>query len=532
MLRIALVFAFALPAFAQEKPAVTFQAKSPAALLSHIREVGQIVGGKEAVDEFEKNLKDFVGEEGLQGLNITQPILGYARLDGKPEETSFVLVVPITNEKDFLALLERIDAKVEEVKDDKGAYMLGGEQFEIPTYFRMTATHAFIALNGTPKTVAAKSLIPVRDLHDESETGLFALHLHPGRADKNYAALATKALDKIAADENLGDTETKWIKGLKPMAEMLLAQTERITFRGDIDPSTKMASLDFQLVPKPNSLLALGFAARKPSTNRFAGAADADGMANTVLLSAPAWSKEIREALAASFTDLGNFTKVIFAQGPAANVQPSIGKIIEGMAAAAKDGSLDFVSITTTPDKDGRIANVIALKVNNPAEVDKELRILAQSVADDNAELAKKINMEAAKHAGTAIHTFDLGEYLDKPMRDLLGADAKLAVACGKHAVYIGLGTTAVDTVKLLLDAKPGEAAPVDVAIRPKGFAQSYRSMGLMEGIEKAFGTSDKPLRVAALTATTTAKELHLRAELSLAFIRFAMMVQNAPAPP
>jgi hypothetical protein len=521
--------AFALPAVAQEKPAVTFQAKSPAALLSHIREVVRTVGDKEGLDQFEEQLKDRFGEEGFQGLNLTQPILGYARLDGKPEETSFVLVVPISKEKDFLELLERMEAKVEAVEDDKGAYRLGDPDIgALPKFFRMTATHAYIAFNGTAKTVAAKALIPVKDLLDETEAGLFVLHLHPDRAGKEYREKAVKGLEKLAANENLGDTETKWVKGVKPMAEMLLGQTERLTLRGDIDPGTKMAALDFKLVPKKNSLLSIAFAARKPSANHFAGAGKAADYTQLMLLTFPGWTKDICEGMSASLTDFGNFTKLIFAQGPAMNLQPAVGKLIEGMAAAAKEGNLDLISITTAPDKAGLVTNAFAIRAGKPEDVEKELLALAQTIADTDAQLAKKINLTAAKHAGFAIHTFDLADYLDKPMKDMLGEDAKLAVACGKDAVYFAVGSKAIDGVKQLMDAKPGEAAAFDTWLQPKALAKAYRGMGLMETVEKAFGTGDKPMRVMALTATSSAAELNVRAEMSLAFIKLAMALSMA----
>src|SRR6185503_7384912 len=82
------------------KPAVVVQAKPVSRLLGEVREMARQVGGpnggERLVKEFEQSLKDALGEEGFEGLDINRPLAAYAVLKEKPEDCRLVLVIPVT----------------------------------------------------------------------------------------------------------------------------------------------------------------------------------------------------------------------------------------------------------------------------------------------------------------------------------------------------------------------------------------------------------------------------------------------------
>ena len=124
----ALVLAVA-PALAEPpKPTIVVQAKPVARLMGDFREMIRQVGradfADKALKEFDNGLKELLGEQGFEGLDINRPMGAYVVLRDDIAETSIVVVVPITGEKEFIGFLERMKLKTEAVKDKPGVYTL------------------------------------------------------------------------------------------------------------------------------------------------------------------------------------------------------------------------------------------------------------------------------------------------------------------------------------------------------------------------------------------------------------------------
>ena len=77
-----------------------------------------------ALKEFDNGLKELLGEQGFEGLDINRPMGTYVVVRDDIQDTSAVVVVPITGEKEFIGLLGRMKLKTEAVKDKPGTYTL------------------------------------------------------------------------------------------------------------------------------------------------------------------------------------------------------------------------------------------------------------------------------------------------------------------------------------------------------------------------------------------------------------------------
>ena len=104
-------------------PPITFQTHPLDRVLDELRAAADLVGGEKAVKAVNKKIKDTFGEKGFEGLDISRPLVGYVLLDPKPENITAVVALPITGEKEFLALCDRTNR--EKHKDlGKGLYQL------------------------------------------------------------------------------------------------------------------------------------------------------------------------------------------------------------------------------------------------------------------------------------------------------------------------------------------------------------------------------------------------------------------------
>ena len=124
----AVLFA-ATPLYAEPpKPTLVVQAKPLFRLLAEFREMIRQVGGpdegEKMVKEFDRDIKDGLGEQGFEGIDTNRPLAAYGMLGEELKDSSIVLVVPVTGEKEFLSFIERMKLKAEPVKEKKGVYTL------------------------------------------------------------------------------------------------------------------------------------------------------------------------------------------------------------------------------------------------------------------------------------------------------------------------------------------------------------------------------------------------------------------------
>ena len=173
----ALLFA-AAPLLAEPpKPTVVVQTKPASRILGDFRDmVRQIAGPAEAdkaIKSFENGIKETLGEQGFEGLDTNRPLGATSILREQVRDTTAILVVPVTGEKEFVGLLERMKMKATPVKDKNGVDTLElREAQQRPSCPRGRALQfagpwAYVTLNGEaadPKDLigpAISSIMPI-----------------------------------------------------------------------------------------------------------------------------------------------------------------------------------------------------------------------------------------------------------------------------------------------------------------------------------------------------------------------------------
>ena len=124
-------------------------------MLGDLRTAADFVGGEKAVKEFNASLKEKLGAKGFEGLDINQPIVGYVILAPKPEDITAVIVLPITGEKEFLALCDRANS-VKHKDLGKGLYELPPLDPRYKARMRFSDGHAYIAYGAKPEPASTR----------------------------------------------------------------------------------------------------------------------------------------------------------------------------------------------------------------------------------------------------------------------------------------------------------------------------------------------------------------------------------------
>ena len=284
---IATVLAMVTGATAAEppKPAIVIQIKPVSRVLVEFKEIVRQVGGPaqgdRLVKEFEQALKDVLGEKGFEGLDINRPIAAYSILHEKPEDTGFVLVLPVINEKDFIGFLERLNMKAEPVKDKKGLYTLeaaNGGIFPKGAHLQFTdGSWAHVILN-TDDPIEPKNLVGVGDLLDNADTSLFSLKLYPGRVPEKLLATLLDELDTNANNikmfagaiidkKHLARLATTFLESgpklVRRYGETGVKEVTEVSLKFNFDQLSGDTFTELNLVPKPGTAFAKDVAAQQ-----------------------------------------------------------------------------------------------------------------------------------------------------------------------------------------------------------------------------------------------------------------------------
>lgn len=507
----------AAPAGAADPP-ITFQSHSLDRVLDELRAAADLVGGEKAVKAVNKSIKDTFGPKGLDGLDISRPVVGYVLLDPKPANITAVVALPITGEKEFLALCDRTNR--ENHKDlGKGLYQLPPLN---PTYkarMRFSDGYAYVAYGANPEpALDAKAIVPAQKLYDPAEKGIVAAKLHFDRislpvklALPTYAAEVKRELDLEHAPA--------WIKSMLPEIEkmftrfaLLLGGADTATVRLNIDVPMSDVVVEAVLTPKAGTALAKELAARKPTANRFAALLTPDTVAG-FKTRLPFFNDELKTAMAKSLEDLHR--EAANSAGPMG--KDVIDELFKGFTRTVKTGEADIAAAVRGPNKDGDFTFVGAFAFDDTAALAKEFKKVVEKEAPGNEQ--ERIKWDADKAGNVAIHTYQFQN--ERGWLNLSGvfggAKCTLAWAFAPKGVFVVLGPDAVADLKAALTVKPTESPVLDIVLNParvQKLAEKIEPLGAVE-IEKALGKEDKLVSASSLRVTGGA-ELNVRFALNL----------------
>jgi hypothetical protein len=523
----ALTFALAPAAVAAAppKPTVVVQAQPVGRVVNDLRDLVRLVSGpkgSDAAKQFQKALEDALGEKGFEGLDINRPLAAYVTVREAFDTSSIVLVVPVTTEKEFVGLLERLKVTAAPVAGKDGLYTLEfvRDPFPHPSHARVANGWAYVCLNGDEVADPA-NLVPPAEVLDPGEQAHLAIRLYPDRFPAKLLKDWLAEMDKLAGDAKqfavgftephvgaaFGTTLDEGTKLIRRLAEGLHADAQEVAIRLRLDPLTGTQTEELTVVPRPGTALAKAIASRTPTPNRFAGLVPPDAAAG-VVGQLPAFTPEVRVMWAGWLGAMKGE-----AQKSADDAfKPLLAEAFDGLARAAKAGDTDLAAAVLGPDKDGAFTLVAALAFDDPGKLEKELRALARHPASK-----KTITLDVDKVGDVAVHKIAVGKLLPSPengadlptvttwigLLKAFGKDPAVCVAMTPKAVYMAAGPDPVAALKAAVAAKPGPAPAVGVGANPARVRKLVEAAGgtaAGKAFAAAFGTADKRTELFSLT--------------------------------
>jgi hypothetical protein len=522
-MRYALVLAAAAlfapsSAFAADPP-ITFQTHPIDRVLDELRAAADLVGGEKAVKAVNKSIKDKFGEKGFEGLDISRPVVGYVLLAPKPENITAVVALPITGEKEFLALCDR--ANREKHRDlGKGLYYLPPLNPLYKARMRFSDQYAYIAYGANPEpALDAKALVPAQKLYDPAERAVVAAKFHFDRVTPDIKLAIPTYIAEIKRELGTPDREIEPImKAVMPEIEkmfgryvLLLGGAETAALRLSIDVPSSDVVVEATLTPKPNTELAKEIAARKPTGNRFGGLLAAD----TVIgfkTRLPFFNDELKAAGVKGLEE--GARQAANNAGP--DSKPVVDELFKGLIRTVKTGEVDLVAGVRGPDKNGDFSFVGAFAFDDSAALEKAFKKMVEKEAP--ADEQERIKWDADKAGNVNIHTYKFpGRGFLDPSKVFGNDKCVLAIAFAPKGVFVVIGPDAIATMKDALAVKPAESPVLDVVLNPSRmvkFADKIEPGGGL-AVERGLGKEDKLVSAASLRVTG-GKELNVRLGLNL----------------
>ena len=492
-----------VPGAADAAPVITVQTLPGNRLLDTVKTFAKLVGGDEATKAFDDWLKENLGEKGFTGVDLLRQLGAYGHLKPKLEESWGVVVLPVTDEKEFLALLTRLDYKFAEKKDDRGLYEFtelgvpfkqAGDQLKVRMRFHDRC--AYLALNGPSDALAGKNLLPLGKVVDPADQSALAVRLYLDRVDPAIKKLALGQIDDWEKEvAGGGGGQPTWVtlfvgptmKALKRNAVAVANEGDVAALRVTVDATIGDLAYEFALTAKKGTALAKDIADRKPTTSRFAGIVPQNAVAGAIQ-QMPAFTPEIGEAFAGvvemALADAG---KELGDQ-----YKPLLDEVRKGAARTLKSGEVDFGGALTGPDKAGHYTAVAALSFDDPSAIEKALKDQVKALPQPFKDAIK---FDAAKAGTLSVHTAMVGSLLPPEGQKLFGEKATAYVVFASKAVYVAFGPDGMNELNRVLAIKPGPARPLDMLINPKKIGTLMKAAGAAEGenpILQLLGDSDK----------------------------------------
>ncbi len=536
-LAVALFAATATPIFAQaaktDGPAITVQAQPLGKLLADVKIIVQKVGVADAVKTFDEKLEDALGEKGFTGIDLTRLFGGYVILKDDLEDIGGVVMVPVTNEKDFLALLKRMKVDAELVKDIKGLYELtppdDANLGDKSVRMRFKNGYAYVGINLEDAELATEKLLAVKDVITPGETSTLAYQTYLQRYSKELkekvlaqSGQLSGVMSAFPIPEGLKDGLGEIVKYVKRINDVQYKEGDVYTVKLNVDPKTLELSIETGITGLKGTQLAKDITERKPTTNRFAGLVT-DQSAGGFKTRLPLFAPEIRAAVEALLKE----GEKAGADKVPEEYQPVAKEALQGLLRTVKSGNFDIAAAVIGPDAKGKFGANIGISFEDPSALEKELRKLHKSAPDEVKNLVK---LDVAKSGTVSIHNAEVGAFLPSEAKAILGDEASVSFAFAPKGIYVTVGKDSLAQIKAALKTEPAPVSVLDVAINPKRLQKLIAAGNEEAG--KQFGDTlgiDDELRSVFAISVEGGSELKIRVVVNLKPIVGAAMGRLAP---
>jgi citrate lyase gamma subunit len=479
------------------KPTLVVRISSIDDLFANVKYLAALGGHEEEAKQFDGLIKSKIGPKGLDGIDTKRPLGVYATLDANanPENSTAVVLVPVSDEKAFLSLLESLGAKAS--KEDDGIYAVSHPSMPlpIPIYLRFANQYANITVRDKAALGADQLLAPDAALPAEQPSTLSAfirLADIPSAVKQIVIAQVETKLSDLEDAKPEGETEAQHALGVQAAKEMigtlssLLKDGGELGLRLDIDRKAHQFVAEFMVNGKPDSTLAANIASLGKRQSLFAGLHDEES-AFTGLVHV-ALPKSLHKPLERVLDEA--ISKELEKEKDAAKRAQMAG-ILKAINPTLKAAELDAAVNLRGPTEDGHYAFVAAVKVKDGEAIEEKLREAVKDLPEAERAKIKLDDQSAGEHK---IHRLNLQDSMDADSRKVLGSNP-FYLTIRSDAVLVAGGQGGIDLLKEAAEAEAAAAPIIDVrvsAARIAPLVNKDAKLDISAIKEKAFGDAGK----------------------------------------
>jgi hypothetical protein len=455
--------------------------------------VANLAGREEEAKQLQGLLTSRAGPKGLEGIDTKRPLGLYGSIDANVMESTAVVLVPISDEKAFLNLLEGFNFKVK--KEADGIYSVTPEFLPVAIYFRFANGYAYAtarektALNKNKLLDATKVLAGKAN---ETVSATFRVDQIPDVFKKIITGQVDVKLAELEDQKVPGETEAQRqlrIQAAKETSRQVTAlinEARDLALRLGINRTANDIFAELSLSAKPDSHLAADISAAGASQSLFAGLHSPNSAVEIFLHGGipenarQQFVKSVDEAFHGAIDKEKDANKRMVAE-----------KLYAAVAPTLKAGELDAAVELRGPTKNKHYAALAALKLKDGKKLEKVLRDLHDQVPEAERE---KIKVDAETAGSVKIHRLEVQDQFDEHAKKLFGANP-IYLAFRSDALFVAGGDGGLSLLKSGLTAQPGVVPPFkfDLSIARLAPLMGYQQKADVNAIaQKAFGGTGK----------------------------------------
>ncbi len=445
-----------------DAPTVVVRLNSIDGLISDLLYLADAAGKGNEAKQVAGILKNL---DGVKGLDMTKPIGLYGRLATKLEESDFALMVPISNEKEFLTLLEGVGVKFEKGQDD--VYKVDLPKVPFAGYFRFANSYVYGTIRD-PKLLAKGRLIaPAAVLEGRAGALEVALNLEqvPAGFKELIVSQAALRLSEAKGEKKPSETEAQHKLRIALADEAanqikaIVNEGKELTLKLDVDRKTADVVASLRFTAKPGTKLAASIAELGQGSSIVANlTGPGSALGGRVIAMVPQGLRKPYDAF------LDDLMKLAHDNAPDKGALDLMNQVFTAVGPTLKAAELDSGFDLRGPAANGKFTLIAATAVKEGADIEKVLRTVHAVVP---AEVRGLITLDAEKLGTTNIHRIaPPAEVIDANFKRVFG-DGPTYIAIRKDALVIAAGDKALDALKEVLarDPKSGKLVQVEVSV-------------------------------------------------------------------
>jgi hypothetical protein len=501
------------------KPALLLRLAPLDQLKGDLGYLADLVGQGEKARQFVKTIDSKIGKNGLEGVDPKKPLGLYAWVGAQGIDSQVVLLLPISDQKAFLGLLENLEIKGE--KGDDGVYTANVEKVPAPVYYRFANDYVYVTARDKEVLDKDRLLAPAAVL-PAGGVGLLSLTVNIDRIPNELKELALGNLDNQFADakdkEVPNETETQkkfrmaMIDETGKAIRSLFQNGGDTSMRVDLDRKTGDLALTVSVEGKPGSSLAESFQQMGQVKSITAGLLRKDAAMNGELnVRLP---EKVREQLGPVLKDL---EKQALAKAADKDQRDVIASLIEAVMPTLKAAELDAAFNLNGPGADGLYTLVSGVKVKNGENLEKTFR--KQAVKDP-----KVVKLDVDKAGEISIHRVT-PKKTDENARKAFG-DNPMYLAFRDDVMLLAAGDKGLGALKEALTIAPTTGKVMELQVAVARLAPLGEDKDAPKIARKVFGDDKDSDRVRV--TLEGGKALKFRLSMKAKMIEYANQIGQA----